>query len=119
MTPSSPPPCQETSGFLFAHVCGRPSVFGCSRCGKRICAQHARPTPPEAFLCVTCARTAGTTGGADVDDDDGDDPYFYASSYRERSGFAEPADPMDFQEGDRAALGDEAGGGWEEDVAGS
>jgi hypothetical protein len=117
MSPSDILPCQETSGFLFAHVCGRPSVFSCQRCGKRICAQHARPSPPEAFLCITCARAGGVDDTDSDRDDDDDDPYFYASDYRQRSW---TSDPMDFQEGDRAALDDEAaGGGWETVEGGS
>lgn len=124
MTPSATPPCQETSGFLFAHVCGRPSVFSCVRCGKRICMQHARPSPPEAFLCITCAQVAGADRDRDRDrdsdsDSDDDDPYFYATDYRRRSGMTSAADPMDLQEGDRAALQEDAGGAWEEDAGGS
>jgi hypothetical protein len=121
MTPSDVPPCQETSGFLFAHLCGRPSVFSCARCAKRICVQHARPQPPEAFICVTCARTAGDRrSDSDTDiEDDRDDPYFYAEDYRSRAGFTDTSDPRDFQEGDRAAEADEAGEDWENDTGGS
>src|SRR5689334_15916444 len=108
MTASDVPPCQETSGFLFSHVCGRPGVFSCARCGKRICPQHARPSPPEAFLCVSCARAQGAATDADADDE-GTDPYFYADDYRRRSGVTGQSDPLDFQEGDRAALGGDEG----------
>jgi hypothetical protein len=120
MTPSSSPFCQETSGFLFSHPCGRPASFTCVRCGKRICAQHMRPSPPEAFLCISCARTQDTdSGSTDHDDENGGDPYFYADDYRSRSDFAETGDAMDFQEGDRSALGEDEGGAWEDDTGGS
>jgi len=119
MTPSANPPCQETSGFLFAHVCGRPSLFSCVRCGRRICAQHARPSPPEAFLCISCARGEGHDDRGADHDNGGDDPYFYADDYRRRSGFTESSDPLDFQEGDRAVLGEDEEDRWENDVGGS
>jgi hypothetical protein len=113
-------PCQETSGFLFPHVCGRPGVLRCTRCGKLICMQHSRPQALEQFLCVTCARTAtaGDTdteggGGGDWGDDD-DNPYFYSSRYRARAGGAEP-DPKDFTEGDQAAFDEDEGGDFEDD----
>jgi hypothetical protein len=101
-------PCQETSGFLFPHPCGLPGVLRCTRCGKFICMQHARPQALEQFLCVTCARMAATTAGdtdtgVGSDWDDDDDPYFYSSRYRERAGGREP-DPKDFTEGDQAAV---------------
>jgi hypothetical protein len=110
--------CQETSGFLFAHHCGRPGLFACVQCGKSICEQHGVLKPPEGLLCVTCHRT--TMGSSESDwgseDDDSDDPHFYSSRYRSRAGGAEPDDPMDFTEGDRAALDDEGG---EFDMGGS
>jgi hypothetical protein len=114
-------PCQETSGFLFPHPCGRPGVLRCVKCGKFICMEHARPQEMEQFLCVTCSRLAddeGDSGGAAWDrDDDEDDPYFYSSRYRAQSGAPAP-DPQDFTEGDRAALEGE-GGAFEDDMGGS
>ena len=118
MTPSDVLPCQETSGFLFEHPCGRPSVASCARCARRICLQHARPRP-QAFICVTCAAAANDRSDNVGDIDDEGDPYFYAADYRSRAGFTQTSDPLDFQEGDRAALGDEAGEAWETDAGGS
>lgn len=114
--------CQEMSGFLFRHSCGRPAHMMCGRCAKPICAQHARPQPPESFLCVSCAVTSpppgdhdrSDSGGGDWDDDD---PHFYSRDYHQKSG-GNPPDGMDFTDGDRASTGGE-GGAWEEDAGGS
>jgi hypothetical protein len=118
-------PCQETSGFLFPHPCGRPGVLRCTRCGKFICMQHARPQAGEQFLCVTCARLAASTADTDTDSGgsggdwgDDDDPYFYSSRYRARAGGTEP-DPKDFTEGDQAALDEDEGGDFEDDQGAS
>ena len=109
--------CQETSGFLFSHRCGRPGLFSCAQCHKRICPQHARPQPPEAFLCVTCAQGTSDAGWGSDDDDD-DDPYFYSSRHRRRSGSSDQDDPMDFTEGDQAKL-DDKDDAFEDDMGGS
>lgn len=114
--------CQETSGFLFKHRCGRPSFMTCMTCFKPICAQHARPAAPEGFRCIACALAAAPpSGGGDVDNDrdtwDDDDPYYYSQKYRSEPGGQQP-DGLDFTDGDRSAVSDE-GGGWEEDAAGS
>lgn len=114
-------PCQETSGFLFSHRCGRPGVLVCMRCHKYVCQQHARSRGPDGMLCVTCARgDVAAGGGSDSDSDDNDDPYFYSSRYRQRSGRKnddDGDDPVDFTEGDQSAL--ETGGDWGDDMGGS
>jgi hypothetical protein len=114
--------CQETSGFLFKHRCGRPSFMTCLTCRKPICAQHARAVKPEGFRCIACTTAAIPPGGGyvfvstDSDDWDDDDPYYYRRHHTD-SGGGQP-DGMDFTDGDRSAVSDE-GGGWEEDAAGS
>lgn len=107
--------CQETSGFLFSHRCGRPSFLTCATCHKAVCAQHARPTGLEGFRCVTCALAASPSGASDAESDD-DDPYFYSSRHHARDGG--PPDALDFTDGDRSATAGE-GGGWEDDAEGS
>jgi hypothetical protein len=92
-------------------------VFACARCGKRVCPQHAWPLAADTFACVSCAHERDYYDAADTDNDS--DPYFYAADYRSRSGFTETADPKDFQQGDRAALAEDEGGGWEDDAGGS
>lgn len=116
--------CQEMSGFLFKHACGRIANMVCGRCARPICPQHARPMPPESFVCVTCALTGpappprdrdSSSDGGDWDDDD--DPHFYSRDYHNRSG-GEPPDGMDFTDGDRSSTGGDAGE-WEADAGDS
>lgn len=101
--------CQETSGFLFSHRCGRPGVLSCQQCHKRICPLHARAQPPEAFLCVSCAAqgqvVAGT--GTDWDSDDDDDPHFYSRRHRRKKDKDNDDESMDFTEGDQGKLADQ------------
>lgn len=105
--------CQETSGFLFSHRCGRPSFMTCLTCLKPICAQHARPAIPEGFRCIACALVTGNPNDSHVDHDGDEDPYFYRN---EHAGAA--PDAMDFTDGDRTAITTE-GGTWEDDAGGS
>lgn len=111
-------PCDETSGFLFSHRCGRPGLLSCSACGKRICQQHARPRLPEGFQCVTCAHAGGGNDAGDSgDSEDDDDPFFYSARYRTRAGTRDNG-PMDFTEGDQGVL-DDRGDAFEDDMGGS
>ncbi|MGL4551539.1 MAG: hypothetical protein ACRC33_10160 [Gemmataceae bacterium] len=108
--------CQETSGFLFKHGCGRPSFLTCGLCHKPVCAQHARPAAPEGFRCIACALAGGPPPAEDTSAEwDDDDPYFYSGRHHADSGG--PPDGMDFTDGDRASTG--AGGDWEDDAGGS
>lgn len=101
-----PERCRETAGFLFSHPCRNPASGRCGRCGKPICAEHARPAG-EVPVCVGCARRDPSASPAP------DDPYFYARA----AGFAAYASP--YTEGDREAFQaeatPEAEEGWEKD----
>ena len=114
--------CQETSGFLFKHRCGRPSFMTCVTCGKPICAQHARKVPPESFRCIACSLAAappsGVSGAVIAGSWDDDDPYYYSHHHHGRGGGGEQPAGLDFTDGDRSAL-TEDGAGWEDDAAGS
>jgi hypothetical protein len=111
--------CQETSGFLFTHACGRPATHGCAQCQKRVCPQHCRPWQPGTYLCLSCVRTALNTPKPPTIIYIDDDPYFYRMhnyghytwhTYHHEGSppTVPPHDPADFTEGDRAAL---SGGG--------
>jgi hypothetical protein len=78
--------CEERTGFLFAHACERPSVWGCSACGKPICAEHTRLTDT-GNTCIACARTqqqqiADQNNQQVAGTGPTNDPYFYDWGHR-------------------------------------
>jgi hypothetical protein len=86
--------CEERSGLLFAHACDRPSLYGCTVCGKAICIEHTRMSA-SGPTCIACVATAEP--GTDSDDD----PYFYRhgrDDYHSRSYY--DADDRDAFEND-------------------
>jgi hypothetical protein len=111
--------CQETSGFLFNHRCGRPGAVTCATCQRLVCAQHARTVSQGRSLCVTCLRRE--PGSTTADSTWNDDPYFYSSRYHGTSpGDPSTSDPMDYTEGDQGRLADpDAGEPFEDDMGGS
>ena len=48
--------CQEKSGFLFKHLCDRPSVDRCVVCAKCVCDFHGHHTPM-GTQCAICLRS--------------------------------------------------------------
>lgn len=123
-------PCEQSTGFLFAHDCGRPAAAACLKCGKRVCDMHLTALGSE-LLCATCAEDGeddeGSDGDSDSDSgfsDDEDDPSYYYKDY----GYYGPGsawgrggghDPNDFTEADGESLRHEEDASFEEDLGGS
>ncbi len=117
--------CRETAGFLFSHPCKNPAMSKCGRCGKPICAEHARPAPsqapsepgpsggspdPAGLVCIGCARRQAAQGDRQAFMDD---PFFYCWALY-------PEDPSwSYSAADHAAFAGDGsgpdGGAWEQD----
>jgi len=86
--------CQETSGFLFSHRCGRFAVQACMYCGKALCEAHAHPGA-EGVACTSCMKqrpkdeSEADKSNRPARDDDSDDdndswddsPYSYGERW--------------------------------------
>ena len=125
--------CNETSGFLFSHVCHHPPAGVCDLCGKPICVDHSHQAE-EASLCTACAKKdRRRSGGGESERRYGrssyygyHDPYFYGGYYygygyyddfHGSSRHDRVRDPNDFTEADAESLTSETDEGFESDMS--
>jgi hypothetical protein len=133
MSPLFEGPCQQSTGFLFSHDCGRPAAAACMKCGKRVCDMHLTALGTE-LVCSTCAEDDdddedededGDHDSGDSDSDSGpdeDDPSYYYKDYGyygPGSAWGRGKDPNDFTEADGESLRHEEDASFEEDLGGS
>lgn len=122
-------PCQQSTGFLFAHDCGQPAAAACMQCGKRVCDLHLTSLGTE-LVCPTCAENDDDDEGASDSNSDSaaaadeDDPSYYYEDYGYYGsgsawGRGGGKDPNDFTEADGASLRNEEDASFEEDLGGS
>lgn len=136
--------CNEKSGFLFDHHCGRSVAVSCARCSKPVCNDHFREADNDDAICISCAKTELTSLGRDQKTSKrgygrhsrwrDDDPYFYGGyhyvgwghyghGYWGHSNYlhATNGDTADFTEADSGALSaanaDDDAGDFESDMS--
>ncbi len=122
--------CNETTGFLFQHLCTLYPQARCTACDKPICDEHQRLLDGK-ILCVSCnkaeTRRRGLKRGFD------DDPYFYGGTYysgyghhhhgishfgvHSHSSTTGHYDPNDFNAGDAESLKNEGDEDFETDMS--